>query len=180
MKSNQALCSSIIQTWWLGTISFPFWGRPPPPPLLFSGANLAERWNKKIPSHHPIRTGGFWHPGGQGSITSSCWDAESPSKVKGFPVGFPLNRFFVASRSGFYKERRWSKSGWWMKFFLLGCWILFEWIWWKCSMEKVLLDVETHVLLMFFVALNPYQIEMVRGFGVERERWSNDWLYSHK
>ena len=47
-------------------------------------------------------------------------------------------------------------------------------------MEKVLLDVETHVLLMFFVALNPYQIEMVRGFGVERERWSNDWLYSHK
>lgn len=48
-------------------------------------------------------------------------------------------------------------------------------------MEKVLLDVETHVLLMFCVALNQYQIiEMVLGFGGERERWCNDWLYSHK
>ena len=37
-------------------------------------------------------------------------------------------------------------------------------------MEKVLLDVETHVLLMFCVASNQYQIEMVLGFGGERER----------
>lgn len=38
-------------------------------------------------------------------------------------------------------------------------------------MEKVLLDVETHVLLMFCVALNQYQIEMVLGCGAsEKDR----------